>query len=405
LIKETNAILESEKKKLEEKQHRTQEEIETLKQLNITYKLVDGGKDAWKDVPILLAASKQHSLKSVNSSATNNGNETHELKNQTQLSKQDKNNFEIQAKQLESFKQEIPDFELQVKEKHKDNELVLLRKDTQSLQRRNPIIQHQPQTNDSEINPLQSEIQKLKLTVSSLKHQVREKDAKIESFQTDNISLRHRIDGCEQQIKARDNKINLLESEKVAYHSTSMQQTQIIDSLKQEKQMVEQVKTSAINELEQLKASYTTLEQLLKAKEDTIIALNRENQMLSTVNQGNQQGPTDMVETLKNLLQNMENLSANEKQRIDALEEENRALKQERIQQQATIQNTGPLNDSNNPTNSNPIHSDQHDNSYNDLNYESEYSDTEESEVDDINYDTPSEDEDRNNDLNYDDLK
>jgi peptidoglycan hydrolase CwlO-like protein len=405
LIKETNAILETEKKKLEEKQHRTQEEIETLKQLNITYKLVDGGKDAWKDVPILLAASKQHSLKSVYSSVTNNGNETHELKNQTQLSKQDKNNFEIQAKQLESFKQEIPDFELQVKEKHKDNELVLLRNDTQSLKCGNTIIQHQPQTNDSEINPLQSEIQKLKLTVSSLKHQVREKDAKIESFQTDNLSLRHRIDGCEQQIKARDNKINLLESEKVAYHSTSMQQTQIIDSLKQEKQMVEQVKTSAINELEQLKASYTTLEQLLKAKEDTIASLNRENLMLSTVNQGNQQGPTDMVDTLKNLLQNMENLSANEKQRIDALEEDNRALKQERIQQQATIQNTGPLNDSNNSTNSNPIHSDQHDNSYNDLNYESEYSDTEENEVDDINYDTPSEDEDRNNDLNYDDLK
>jgi hypothetical protein len=29
--------------------------METLEQLNITYKLTGGGKDAWKDVPILLS--------------------------------------------------------------------------------------------------------------------------------------------------------------------------------------------------------------------------------------------------------------------------------------------------------------------------------------------------------------
>jgi hypothetical protein len=157
------------------------------------------------------------------------------------------------------------------------------------------------------------------------------------------------------------------------------------------------------------------LEHLLKSKEDTIIYLNRENQLLSTANHGNQQGANDMVETLKSLLQgknnetellkqNMDHLLANEQQRNDALEQEIGALKQGRTQQQETIQNTGPSNNNINSTNSNPRHHDHHDDSYNDINYETEYSDTEESDGDDINYDTPSEDEDSNNDLNYDDV-
>jgi hypothetical protein len=48
LRQETEAILEAEKKKLEEKQDKTQKEVETLEQLKITYQLVDGGKDAGK---------------------------------------------------------------------------------------------------------------------------------------------------------------------------------------------------------------------------------------------------------------------------------------------------------------------------------------------------------------------
>jgi ribosomal protein L16 Arg81 hydroxylase len=70
--------------------------------------------------------------------------------------------------------------------------------------------------------------------------------------------------------------------------------------------------------------------------------------MLSTVSQGNQQGASEMVETLKKILQaktnetelvkeNMELLLANEQRRNDVLEQENQLLKQEKLRQQATI--------------------------------------------------------------------
>jgi chromosome segregation ATPase len=381
LIKETETLLETEKKKLEEKQHKTQEEIETFEQLNITYNLVDGGKDAWKEVPILLATSKQHIVNSVNGSTANNEDEILELKRQIQLLKQNKNTFENQAKQIESLKQEVPNTEPQTKKK--DKELAPLRNDQQSSQRGNPIIQHQIQTNDIEINPLQSENQKLKLRVNSLEQQVKEKDNRNMSFQTENQSLKYRIDECEQQIQAKNVKINILENKKRTNQSTPMQQTQALKALEQEKQMMEQYNANTINEIERLKASHATLEQLLKAKEDTIASLNRENLMLSTANQGNQQGATGMVETLKNLLQaktsetellkhNMEHLLANERRKIGALEEENRVLKQEKTRQQVTIQNTSPSNNDINPTNNDPSHHNQHGDSYNDLNYESE---------------------------------
>jgi chromosome segregation ATPase len=374
LIKETEAILETEKKKLEAKQNKTQEEREALVDVNITYKLTGGGKDSWKDVPILLADDRQRYTKSVK--------------------KQDKNTIESQAKQLQ---QERTHFELQIKEK--DKELVSLKNDNQSLQRGNSTVQQDMKTKDSKINSLQSENQELKL--------------KIISFQTESQSLKHRVDECDQQVKASDNKINLLESEKREYRATTIQQAQTLSTLEQEKQALEQDKRNTIIEMERLKSSYTILEQLLKSKEDVILSLNRENQTLSTANQGNQQGANDMVDTLKDLLkgknneidllkQNTEHLLANEQRRNDVLEQEIRALKQERTQQQAIVQNTGPSNI--NSTNSNPTQPEQHDDSYNDLNYESEYSDTEESDGDDINYDTPSEDEDSNNDLNYDDV-
>jgi hypothetical protein len=109
LIKETEAILDSEKKKLEEKQDKTQKEMEALVDLNITYKLTGGGKDAWKDVPILFADDRQRHTQLVNKSVKNNENEILELKKQIQLLKQDKNTFESQAKQLQ---QERTHFEL-----------------------------------------------------------------------------------------------------------------------------------------------------------------------------------------------------------------------------------------------------------------------------------------------------
>jgi chromosome segregation ATPase len=375
LRKETEAILDAEKKKLEAKQNKTQQEMETLEQLNITYKLVDGGKDAWKDVPILLVDDKQRYTKPAK--------------------KQDKNTIESPARKLESLKQEKANLQRQIKEQ--DKELALLRNDKQSLQRGNSTVQQQMKTKDDKTTLLQREIQELQLKTNNLEQQGREKESKI----------------------------NVLETEQHGHHRMSIQQTQMLNLLKEDKQTMEQDKTNTTNEMELLKVSNTTLEQLLKSKEAVILSLKRENQTLSSANQGNQQGANEMVEALKNLLQakasetellkkNTEHLLANERRRNDALEQEIRALKQERTQQQATIQNTGPSNNSINSTNSNPSHHDHHDDSYHDLNYESEYSgteysgteygDTEESDDDDINYDTPSEDEDSNNDLNYDDV-
>jgi hypothetical protein len=91
LIKETEAILDAKKKKLEAKQNKTQEEREALVDLNITYKLTG----AWNDVPILFADDRQRYRQLVNKSVTNNENEILELK------KQYKNTFESQAKQLQ----------------------------------------------------------------------------------------------------------------------------------------------------------------------------------------------------------------------------------------------------------------------------------------------------------------
>jgi predicted nucleic acid-binding Zn-ribbon protein len=89
-------------------------------------------------------------------------------------------------------------------------------------------------------------------------------------------------------------KTNLLENK---HCTSSVQQTQTLNTLEQEKQTIKQDKRNTVNEMERLKASFTTLEQLLKAKEDTIVLLNRENKMLSLLNQGNQQGANTMVET------------------------------------------------------------------------------------------------------------
>jgi chromosome segregation ATPase len=192
LRKETEAILDGEKKKLEDKQDKTQQEMEALVDLNITYKLVGGGQNAWKDVPILFADDRQRYTQLVNSSVANKGQKILELKKQIQLLNQDKNYFESQANQLQ---QERTNIELQIKQK--DKELVSLRNDKQSLQRGNSTVQHQ--TKDSKMNSLQVENQELKL--------------KIILLQTENQSLKHKVEEYEQQTKSKDNTINLLESD------------------------------------------------------------------------------------------------------------------------------------------------------------------------------------------------
>jgi chromosome segregation ATPase len=374
LIKETEAILDAEKEKLEEKQNKTQQEMEALVDVNITYKLTGGGKDAWKDVPILLATSKQRYTEPMNNSATNKDQEILELKKQIQLLKQERSTFENQDKQLQSLKQEESNLQLQIKES--DRQLTLLRNDFQLLHDKNVTFQQQINTNDSKIALLQRENQELKLKTNNLEQQVREKDSKI----------------------------NVLENEQHGHHRTSIQQTQMLNSLKQDKQVMEQDKTNTANEMERLKSSYAILEQLLKAKEDVILSLNRENQ-------GNQQGANEMVDTLKSLLQSknngielnnlkMEHALDKEKGKVKKLLKEIKRLKQQQQQQQQQTLSSRETRPSSSTTVPEPTASNtgiNEDDPNNDFNYDTECG-TEHSSNDD----TSSEDGDNANDLNYD---
>jgi chromosome segregation ATPase len=150
---------------LEQKQDKTQQEMESLVDLNITYKLTG----AWNDVPILLATSKQRYTEPMNNSATNKDQEILELKKQIQLLKQERSTFESQVKQLQSLKQE--EFNLQLEIKERDKQLTLLRNDFQFIQHKNVFFQQQINTNDSKTASLQRENQELQLkpTVSNNK--------------------------------------------------------------------------------------------------------------------------------------------------------------------------------------------------------------------------------------------
>jgi chromosome segregation ATPase len=348
LIKETEYILEAEKEKLEGKQDKTQEQIDALVDVEITYKLVDGGKNGWKYVPILLADDKQRYEKLVNNSIANNYNEILELKQQIHL-----------------LKQEEIDFQLQIRER--DRQITLLTGD----------FQHQKNTSGRKIASLQSE----------------------------NQGLKHKIDEYEQQIHAKDNKTNLLEKK---HCTSSVQRTQTLDALEQEKQTIGQDKRSTVNEMERLKASYTTLEQLLKAKEDTIVLLNRENKMLSTLNQGNQQEANGMAETIRNLLkgknneidllkQNMEHALDKEKEKIKKLLKEIKQLKQNQHQQIVSFQEASSSSSTTVPEPSASNTGTNEDDTNNDFNYDTECG-TEYSSSGDVS----SEDGDHANDLNYD---
>jgi hypothetical protein len=156
--------------------------------------------------------------------------------------------------------------------------------------------------------------------------------------------------------------------------------------------------------MERLKSSYTTLEQLLKSKQDAIVSLNRENQMLSTANQGNQQGANEMVDTLKSLLQaknseielnnlKMEHALDKEKEKIKKLLKEIKRLKQH--QQASSSRETRPSSSTTVPEATTSNTRTNEDDPNNDFNYDTECG-TEYSSSDD----TSSEDGDHTNDLN-----
>jgi FtsZ-binding cell division protein ZapB len=252
LRNETETILDSEKKKLEEKQHKTQDDMEKLVDLNITYRLVDGGEDAWNDVPILFTNDIRRYTLLANRSVTYNEDEILELKKQIQLLKQ-KITLIGQTKELPPSTQEESIFQLQLQEK--DRQITLLRNDFQLLQHKNVTFQNQIKTNDSKIASLQTETQELKLKNNSLEQQVREKESKIALVQSENQSLKLEKASNEYQLKETTNKMNTLQSENRIHRTSSLKQNQKVETLNLEKTTLEQNRMSTSIEMERLKAS------------------------------------------------------------------------------------------------------------------------------------------------------
>jgi chromosome segregation ATPase len=240
-------------------------------------------------------------------------------------------------------------------------------------------------------NEMKKQIQMLSQENSTFKDQ----DIELQSLKQEKANF-------ELKIKEKDEKISSLENESRTYRTSSIQQTQMLNSLKQEKQVMEQDKTNTTNEMERLKSSYTILEQLLEAKQDTIMSLNRENQTLLTANQGNQQGANEMVDTLKSLLQaknseielnnlKMEHALDKEKEKTKKLLKENKRLKQT-----ANSRETRPSSSTTVPEATASNTGTNEDDPNNDFNYDTA------SSTGHSNDDTSSEDEDHANDLNYD---
>jgi hypothetical protein len=174
LIKETEAILDAEKKKLEEKQDKTQEEMETLEQLNITYKLTGGGKDAWNDVPILSADDKQRYTKPVN-----NSDEILELKKQIQLLKQDKTNT---ANEMERLKSSYTILEQLLKSK--EDVILSLNRENQGIQQgANEMV-------DTLKSLLQSKNNEIELNNLKMEHALDKEKGKIKKLLKENKRLK-----------------------------------------------------------------------------------------------------------------------------------------------------------------------------------------------------------------------
>jgi hypothetical protein len=171
LRNETETILEAEKKKLEEKRHKTQQEMEALVDLNITYKLVDGGGDVWNDVPILFTNDRRRYTQLVNGPVTNKDQEIFELKEQIQLLKHEKSILIGQTKELPPIKHEESNFQLEIKEK--DRQIALLRNDFQLLQHKNVTFQQQINANDRKMATLQRENQELQLKTKKLQKKIK----------------------------------------------------------------------------------------------------------------------------------------------------------------------------------------------------------------------------------------
>jgi hypothetical protein len=206
LIKETEAIIDVERKKLKQKQGKSQEEMEALVDITITSKLTGDGKDAWKDVPILFADNKQRYSRSASNSGANNKNGILEMNKQIQQN----TGVQNQARQ---FEQRATILELQTKER--DSELVLLRNDQQSLQLGTSRVQYQIAKSDSKINSLQSKNQEQKLKIISLEYQLKEKDNTMNSLENEKKTLstanQFIIEMVETQKSLLQSKINEME--------------------------------------------------------------------------------------------------------------------------------------------------------------------------------------------------
>ncbi|KAI8882174.1 hypothetical protein K501DRAFT_102125 [Backusella circina FSU 941] len=244
----------------------------------------------------------------------------------------------------------------------------------------NSLFEHEKSTPEAQTKELQS----LKEGKSNYEIQIKEKDNKISLLESENSELKRERADLEHQIKARDNQISILENEKRFYHSSYTQQTQRLNSLMPEKLTMEQERNHTIDEMERLRSSFTTLEQLLKSKEDAMLSLYSEQEV------------NGIMETLTSLLQakgsevklsksNVKPTLDRKKKRNKMLQKEIEMLKQKQYQQGIHSQKASS------PNNSTVLsgHASNADISNNggDINNDMECGATD----DDINYDTPSE--------------
>jgi chromosome segregation ATPase len=345
LINETESILETEKKKLEEIERRGQEKLKVLEQLKITYKLTQGGKDAWKNVPILIE-EKQHRSKSIHGSIVTIEDERIKLKIRIRHLEEEKKGLETRIEQLEPLESEKTNLKLIINDK--DKEIKSLQDDITVHQSEKRKLKSQIKQKNVKIDTLDDEITELNVKTSQLNLQVQDKDKKIKSVQTDNRKLKKEKAALGQELKEKGKRISSIENEKAILHTAAIKQAQKLETLHHEK---------------------TSLEMVLKSKVDALTVLNGENKNLSAANQiingllGSKQNElesqTSQAESVK---QNLEQQLANEKRKNEALEREMRLLREAQIE--SAFYNSV----------SQPVESTYYDDvSQNDINYDTEF--------------------------------
>jgi chromosome segregation ATPase len=253
--------------------------------------------------------------------------------------------LETRIEQLKSLETENTSLELIINEK--DKEIKSLQDDITVHQSDKRKLWSQIKQKDVKIHGLDDEITELNVKTFQLNLQVQDKDKIIDSVKTDNWTLKREKATLKQELKEKGKSINSLENEKTILNTATIKQAQKLGTLHHEK---------------------TSLEMVLKSKVDALVVLNGENKNLSAANQvingllGSKQNElesqTSQAESIK---QDLEQQLANEKRKNEALEREMRLMREAQIE--TTFYNSV----------SQPVESTYDDASQNDINYDTEF--------------------------------